>query len=54
MKQNLEAELQKLKGLYEREFEQMKAEIEEISLQRNKFALENFNLDIKFKDLSIK
>ena len=52
--QNLEAELQKLKGLYEREFEQMKADIEELSIQRNKYALENFNLDLKLKDLSIK
>lgn len=52
--QSIETELVRLKSLYEKEFEQMKAEIEELISQRNKYALENFNLDLKLKDFSTK
>lgn len=52
--QSVEAEFIKLKSLYEKELEQAKSEIEQLASQRNKLALDNFNLEHRLKDYFIK
>lgn len=51
---NLEKDLEALKQLYEEEIKLMKFEIEELSSVKNKYSLENFNLQSKLKDFVIK
>ncbi|RMZ93700.1 lamin-B2-like isoform X1, partial [Brachionus plicatilis] len=51
---NLEKDLDALKQLYEEEIRLMKFEIEELSAVKNKYSLENFNLQSKLKDFVIK
>ncbi len=51
---NLEKDLAAFKQLYEDEFKQMRAEIEELSLFKNKYSLENYNLQIKLEDFIVK
>ncbi len=47
---NLEKDLEKLKQLYDEEIRLMRFEIEELSTVKNKYSLENFNLEIKLQD----
>ena len=47
---NLEKDLEKLKQLYDEEIHLMRFEIEELSTVKNKYSLENFNLEIKLQD----
>lgn len=51
---NLEKDLEALKQLYEEEIRLMKFEIEELSSVKNKYSLENFNLQTKLKDFVVK
>lgn len=51
---NLEKDLEALKHLYEEEIKLMKFEIEELSIVKNKYSLENFNLELKLKDFVVK
>lgn len=52
--QSGEAELIKLKSLYEKELDQAKNEIEELASHRDKLVLDNFNLELKLKDYYLK
>lgn len=47
---SLEKDLEKLKHLYDEELRMMRLEIEELSTVKNKYSLENFNLEIKLQD----
>ena len=47
---NLEKDLDKLKELYDEELNTMRAELEELSIAKNKYALDNYNLKIKLQD----
>jgi hypothetical protein len=47
---NLEKDLEKLKQLYDEELRMMRVEIEELSTVKNRYSLENFNLEIKLQD----
>lgn len=47
---SLEKDLEKLKNLYDEELRMMRLEIEELSTVKNKYSLENFNLEIKLQD----
>ena len=51
---NLEKDLEVLKKLYDEELKQMRFEIEELSILKNKYSLDNFNLELKLKDFVIK
>ena len=51
---NLEKDLDILKKLYNEELKQMRFEIEELSTLKNKFSLDNYNLELKLKDFIIK
>ena len=51
---NLEKDLDMLKKLYDEELKLMRAEIEELSTLKNKYSLENFNLELKLKDFILK
>ena len=51
---NLEKDLEVLKQLYEEELKLMRVEIEELTTAKNKYSLDNFNLELKLKDFIIK
>ena len=51
---NLEKDLTAFKQLYEDEFKQMRNEIEELSVFKNKYSLENYNLQLKLEDFIVK
>ena len=51
---NLEKDLDMLKKLYDEELKLMRTEIEELSTIKNKYSLENFNLELKLKDFIVK
>lgn len=47
---NLYKDLTTLKLLYDEELRMMRSEIEELSAVKNKYSLENFNLEVKLQD----
>ncbi len=51
---NLEKDLEILKQFYDEELKFMRIQIEELSLNKNKLSLDNYNLEEKLKDFIIK
>lgn len=51
---NFEKDIDQMKQLYEEELRLMRMEIEELSILKNKYSLDNFNLELKLKDFIVK
>lgn len=54
IKYNSEKDFELMRQLYDEELKLLKLEIEELSAARNKYSLDNFNLELKLKDFITK